>query len=183
MIKSPSLLYLLVALILTGCQSTESILSKDQFTLKGDYGSIAYDGFGTRINYENHVTFVIDELKLEYVENAKTNSIPVAELENVRLSATARPASGKGRWNILYEDYATINVTLSKSKLSKTIKRVKLSIPRSIVEEADQVGLSLVGERLLWPMRPKLKYVEQVGSYNAGKRPLLSQRTQQNNEN
>ncbi len=159
--NKPIHLLILAVLALSGCQTTESILSEKPFTLKGDYGTITYNGFGMRVDYKSHVLVRIDELHLDYVEDAKTNKIPVAELKKVRLSATARPASGKGSWDVLYQDLATIDVELSESSGTKTVMGVQLSIPKRFVEKADQVGLSLVGERLLWPMRPKLKYVEQ----------------------
>lgn len=146
-----------MTILISGCQTTESILASSDFEMNGSYGTVGYSGKGTKIEYRNYILFRIEELNVNYIEEARTNQIPVAKLRKLRLTATTKPVSGTGPWDILYKDEQSISATVSIDKKTDTITDISLKMPKKAFFRADNVGFSLIGDRLMWPLKPNFK--------------------------
>ncbi len=148
---------------LTNCRPTpsrdgdQSFGSNGSFTLKGSYGTLAYEGAALRSTEGEQCVVRISNLRLTFVPDAWTNRTSVIAAIQLRLVATKKPASGSGPFDILAEAEHPLSFTLSSESKTISVTDIELSLPSAEVFRSDHLGLAVTDGKLLWPIGGELK--------------------------
>ena len=152
-----------VSLCLTHCRPAPNKLgdqssgSDSHFTLRGSYGTLAYEGTAVRTEEQGRCVIRISILRLTFDPRATTNRTDRIDATQLRLVATKKPASGDGPWCSVAQAEHPLSVSLTPESPSTTITDITLSVPADSVCRADHLGLGVTDGKLLWPLGCELK--------------------------
>lgn len=162
MLKNPylrlsSLVLCLLSGIMAGCTAIQGPLSTNQIHLADSYGNLKYTISITRYEHGDKIRIDIDSLVLEFSPPTERNHFEEAVFNKINLLGTNRPTPEQPVWKISYVSNKDIDVTLNTENRHAVIEGISLEIPIQEAHSADNLGLSLTGDRLMLPINIDFK--------------------------
>lgn len=138
--------------VVSGC----SAASAPQLSISGHYGTVAYSGVVSREETPSTYIFVLRELQLTFLPNAKVNSVTSIVNPQLRLVTTyLAPSSTRA---VRTSEAATVlHVTLDRNHQTARVRDLRFVVDKAKVANSTRTIFDLTDGRLVWPFTSQLK--------------------------
>lgn len=128
-------------------QEREAQRRKQEFYLKGDFGSLGFDGRYTISEADGIVIYDLKELVIRFIPNSWGNRVDTADLKTIQIVAGRRI---EGKHNSLFHYSQAVAVKVNAASPIAQLRDLQFRVPKSAVERAEYVGLGISDGHLMW---------------------------------
>ena len=149
--------WILAAIAMFGFVAVAVAGENKSYTLNGAYGSIGYTGTVNRVEQGDTFVYQVIVLDLTFDPHANVNSTNNVASPAIRFFTSARNP-GDGKAAVTFEQRVPTDIVLSSENRTASLSNIAFTVPKSALATADYAGLSVMGQRLLWPIYKDMRH-------------------------